>query len=1019
MEQPYLAKLRFLLFLLFGLATSLGSAWAQAGGGTVTGRVTDTKNEGIPGVTVVIEGTTLGSSTDIEGNYNISNVPAGPHTVVISFVGYTTVRQPVTVAAGKTITVATQQLAENATALGEAVVVGYGTQRKQDVTGALTTVTSKEFVQGQITNPEQLVQGKVAGVQISTGGGAPGAATTIRIRGGSSLNASNDPLIVIDGVPVDNSNASGVSNPLSLINPNDIETFTVLKDASATAIYGSRASNGVILITTKRGVIGEQLTVNVSQNTSVARRYNAVPVLSADDFRAAVQRVDPTKASLLGSANTNWQDQIFRSAWSFDNNVSVAGAVGKLPFRASIGNLEQQGILKTNRLIRNTGSLSLNPVLLDNHLRVNLNVKGSWIDNNFADAGAIGAAAAFDPTQPVTSGSPAYGGYFEYLQSAGGVPQGNVPRNPVALLALRRDRSSVKRSIGNLQLDYKLHFLPDLHANVNVGYDITRADGSNYVDVNAASTYFNTPRFVNPLTANLRGGESRRYSQQRDNKLLELYLNYSKQFGTNSRLELLAGYSYQDFVRVEPAYATYLGTSPDTVTRVLANRNPFRTQYTILSYYGRANLTLFDRYIFTGTLRNDASSRFPYTNRNALFPAASFAWRIKDEAFLKDNKTLSELKLRLGYGITGQQDVAGAAGDYPYIQRYVLNVPSAQYIFGNQPVNPYSPLGFNSNLKWEQTTTYNAGLDIGFLDGRLTASADVYYRKTKDLLAVIPVALGINYTNQLVSNVGTLENKGVELNIAASLIKQEGFDWTVNLNGTYNVNRITSLGPQVENFTGIRNNNGGTVSGGTGTTLFNYQVGNQATSYYVFQQVYGTNGKPLEDVYVDRNGDGIINDNDRYQYKQAAPLVLLGFSSNLNYKHVFASFSLRGNLGNYVYNNINSNYGAYQGIIGSNTFLTNVAQDAQNTNFTQNSQNRFSSDYYIQNASFLRMDNATIGYNVGKVFSSKANLRLTGAVQNVFVITKYTGLDPEIPNGIDNNVYPRPRTYTLGLNLTL
>jgi iron complex outermembrane receptor protein len=1018
MKQPYLAKLRFLLFILFGLAASLGTAWAQTGG-TVTGRVTDTKNEGIPGVTVVIEGTTLGSSTDLEGNYNISNVPAGPQTVVISFVGYTTVRQPVTVAAGKTSTIATQQLAENATALGEAVVVGYGTQRKQDVTGALTTVTSKEFVQGQITNPEQLVQGKVAGVQISTSGGAPGAGTTIRIRGGSSLNASNDPLIVIDGVPVDNSNASGVSNPLSLINPNDIETFTVLKDASATAIYGSRASNGVILITTKRGVIGEALTVNVSSNTSVARRYNAVPVLSADEFRATVQRVDPTKASLLGTANTNWQDQIFRSAWSFDNNVSLAGAVGKLPFRASIGNLEQQGILITNRLIRNTGSLSLNPVLFDNHLRVNFNVKGTWIDNNFADAGAIGAAAAFDPTQPVLSGNSAYGGYFEYLQSAGGAPQQNVPRNPVALLELRRDRSSVKRSIGNLQLDYKLHFLPDLHANVNIGYDITRANGMNSIDANAASTYTNTPRYVNPLTANLRGGVSSKYAQQRDNKLLELYLNYSKQFGTNSRLELLGGYSYQDFVRREPAYATFLGTSPDTVVRTVANSNPFRTQYTIISFYGRANFTLFDRYIFTGTLRNDASSRFPESNRNALFPAASFAWRIKDEAFLKDTKVLSELKLRLGYGITGQQDVAGVAGDYPYIQRYVLNVPNSQYIFGTVPIQPYSPLGFNRNIKWEQTTTYNAGLDLGFLDGRLTASADVYYRKTKDLLAVIPVALGINNTNQLISNVGSLENKGIELNIAASLIKQEGFDWTVNLNGTYNVNRITSLGPQVEGFTGIRNNNGGSVSGGTGTQLFNYQVGQQATSYYVYQQVYGTDGKPLNDVFVDRNGDGIINDNDRYQYQQAAPKFLLGFSSNLNYKHVFASFSMRGNFDNYVYNNINSNLGTYQGINGSTNFLGNVAQDALNTNFARNSENKYASDYYIQNASFLRMDNATIGYNVGKVFSSKANLRITGAVQNVFVITNYTGLDPEIPTGIDNNVYPRPRTYTLGLNLTL
>ena len=901
------------------------------------------------------------------------------------------------------------------------MVVGYGTQRRQDVTGSITTLSSKQFVQGQITNPEQLIQGKVAGVQISSAGGQPGAGTTIRIRGGSSLNASNDPLIVIDGVPVDNSTVSGNVNPLSLINPNDIETFTVLKDASATAIYGSRASNGVILITTKKGLVGEPITVNVSSNASLAKRYNAVPTLSADEFRATVQSIAPNQARLLGKANTNWQDQIFRTARTFDNNVSVAGAIGQLPFRVAIGNLEQQGILITNRLIRNSASLSLTPVLFDNHLRVTMNVKGSWSDYNQASTGAIGAAASFDPTQPAYSENAGqYGGYFEYLQGNGS-PQQNVPRNPLATLNLTRDRSTVKRSIGNIQLDYKLHFLPDLHANLNLGYDVTRSNGNTYTDVSSASTYFNTPLFVNPATASQRGGSSSRYGQQRDNKLLEFYLNYTKQLGENNRLEVLGGYSYQDFVRVEPSYATYLGTSPDTVTYRRANVNPFRTQYTILSYYGRANLTLNNRYIFTGTLRNDASSRFPYSNRNALFPAGSFAWRIKDESFLKNSKTFSELKLRLGYGITGQQDVAGAAGagDYPYIQRYALNVLTAQYLFGNTPIQPYSPLGFNSNLKWEQTSTYNAGLDLGFLDGRLNASVDVYYRKTKDLLAVIPVALGTNYTNQLVSNVGSLENKGIELNINATLVKAEDLDWTINANATYNVNRITSLGPQAPDFSGIRNNNGGTVSGGTGTQLYNYYVGSPSTAFYVFKQVYGPDGKPLSNVYADLNGDGIINDNDRYLYKQSAPPVLLGFSSTFNYKHAFVSFSLRSNLGNYVYNNINSNLGTFQGINGSTNFLGNISRDALATNFPLNSQNQYASDYYIQNASFLRMDNATIGYNLGKVLNSKGNLRLTAAVQNVFVVTKYTGLDPEIPNGIDNNVYPRPRTYTLGLNLNL
>ncbi|MFD1470297.1 SusC/RagA family TonB-linked outer membrane protein [Hymenobacter caeli] len=1008
MKHTYLAKTWFLL--LFALLGLQAGAQAQTTG-SVSGRVLDEKNTGIPGATVLVEGTSLGVSSDVDGSFRIANIPAGPQTIVLTFVGYNATRRPVTIVAGQNTTVSAS-LTVNATELGEAVVIGYGTQRRQDVTGAITTVTAKDFVQGQITNPEQLIQGKVAGVQITTAGGAPGGATTIRIRGGSSLNASNDPLIVIDGVPVDNSAVSGAANPLSLINPNDIETYTVLKDASATAIYGSRASNGVILITTKKGNVGDKLTVNLVSNTSLAARYNSVPVLSADEFRATVQAVAPQQAKLLGTGNTNWQNQIFRTAMTYDNNVSLAGAVGKLPFRASIGNLEQQGILKTDGLIRNTGSLSLNPVLLDNHLRVNLNVKGTWTDNNFGDTGAIGSALAFDPTQNVFSDNANYSNYFQYLQG-NGTPQQNVPTNPVATLMLQRNRSTVKRSIGNVQLDYKLHFLPDLHANVNLGYDVTRATGTNLIDARSAGSYFNTP--LDPANTTARGGSYNYYSQQRNNKLLETYLNYTKAFGETSRLELLAGYSYQDFVTTAPAYANYLGDA--TTVRTLAASNPFRTQYTIISYYGRANLTLNNRYIFTGTLRNDASSRFSPSNRNALFPAASFAWRIKDEAFLKDNSTFADLKLRLGYGVTGQQDVVAAAGsDYPYIQRYFLNVPTAQYQLGGIYYTPYSPLGFNSNLKWESTATYNAGLDFGFFNNRLTASADVYYRKTTDLLAVIPIPGEINYTNRLISNVGSLENKGVEFNLIGTAIQGERLNWTLNANATYNVNKILSLGPQAPDFQGIENT---VVAGGVGTNIGNYSVGSPSSSFYAYQQVYGPDGKPIDGVYTDINGDGKIDSNDRRIYKQSAPKVLLGFGSNLSYNRVSLAFSLRANLGNYAYNNVNSNLGNYQGIVGSSNFVSNVVRDANNTGFLNSSQARYSSDYYIQNASFLRMDNATLGYNVGKVLNGKGSLRLSAAVQNVFVATKYTGLDPEIPNGVDNNVYPRPRTYTFGLNLSI
>jgi iron complex outermembrane receptor protein len=1013
MKHHYLAKL--LLLLLFAAFGFPSGAYAQTG--SVSGRVTDAKNEGIPGATVLIDGTSLGSSSNVDGTYSIQNVPAGAQTLVFSFVGYNSVRLPVTVVAGQNAEVSTS-LSENTTQLSEAVVVGYGTQRRQDVTGAIATINSKQFVQGQVTNPEQLIQGKTPGVVITSGGGAPGSGTTIRIRGGSSLNASNDPLIIIDGVPVDNSELKGASNPLSLVNPNDIETFTVLKDASATAIYGSRASNGVILITTKKGLQGEKLTVNVNSQTSLSRRYNSVDVLSADEYRATVAQVNPSQVPLLGTANTDWQSELFRTARTYDNNVSLTGSVGKLPFRASYGNLNQEGILITNKLVRNSGSLNLSPVLFDNSLRVDLNLKGSIIDNNFADVAAVGSALAFNPTQPVRTGDEnLYGGYFQYLQGPGGPPQQNVPTNPVGQLLQTRDRSTVKRSIGNLQLDYKLPFLPDLRANLNLGYDITRSNGSKFVQGNAANSYFRTA--LDPANTTSRGGEQSFTAQDRDNKLLEFYLNYSKQF-SDSRLEVLGGYSYQDFVINEPAFANLLA---DGSVFSLAAPNPFNSQYTLISFYGRANYSIKDRYIFTGTFRGDGTSRFPQ-NKFGYFPAGSFAWRLKGEDFLKDNNAITDLKLRLGYGITGQQDVFALAGNYPAIQRNVLNTPTAQVQIGTAPdgtpifVTPYSPKGFNSDLKWESTTTYNGGLDFGFLDGRLGGTVDVYYRKTTDLLANVTVSALTNYSNQVLRNIGTLENRGIEFNLNASPVRSETWNLDLNANATYNQNKITSLGAEgtVYSVAG--------VSGGTGTNIGIYSVGSPSTAYYVRQQVYGPDGRPLNDVYVDRNGDGVSNDQDLYVYKQAAPPVILGFSSNLSYKQVNLAFTVRSNLGSYVYNNINSQNGNYQGINGSTNFLGNVTRDATYTNFPNTSQARYLSDYYIQNGSFLRMENVTLGYNAGKLLGEKANLRLTFAVQNVFLITKYTGLDPEInigglSPGVDNNIYPRPRAFTFGLNLSI
>jgi TonB-linked SusC/RagA family outer membrane protein len=1005
MKQPYLAKLRVLLFLLLGLAGSLGTAWAQASSGTVSGRVTDTKNEGIPGVTVVIEGTTLGSSTNVDGTYTISNVPAGGHTLVISFVGYTTVRQEIAVGPGKTTTVPTQALSESATQLGEAVVVGYGTQRRQDLTGAVEQISEKQFVKGQVTNPEQLIQGKVAGVQITDAGGAPGAASQILIRGGSSLSASNAPLIIIDGVPVDNSGVSGATNPLSMINPNDIESITVLKDASSTAIYGVRASNGVILVTTKKGVIGDQVHVTASTQQSLATVAKYSNVLSADEFRSLVNTSGTSsQKAILGTADTDWQRQIYRRAYTADNNVSVSGAAGMLPYRASVGYLSQQGLLKRNDLTRYTGSLSLTPVLLNGSLRVALNVKGSWIDNNFSDQDAIGAAVNFDPTQPVSSSAAAYapfGGYYTSLETSGsGNPNTNAINNPVALINQYRNRSTVKRSIGNLTLDYKIPFVPGLSANLNVGYDVQRGRGTTF-----------RPAATARAASFFRQGENNQYSQDLNNYLLEAYGKYERTIGPG-RLELLAGYSYQKFENRSYVFNDYRadGSIYSPVSLSYTGQNTYLNTNVLIGFYSRLNYNIADKYLFTGTFRADGTSRFN-PNHFGYFPSGAFAWRLKGEEFLKNSSAISDLKLRIGYGQTGQQDLGGTY--YPFLANLTLSNLNAQYQLGNTFYRTLRPDQYNPNITWETTTTYNAGLDYGFFGGRFYGSVDFYKRDTKNLLNFINIADLSGLSNAGNFNVGSLTNKGVELIANLDVVKTDKLSITVNGNATFNQNRITKL-TNSDSPSDIGQQTGG-ISGGVGNTIQVNSVGYSAQSFYVYQQVYDANGKPLEGVYVDRNGDGVINSSDRYRYKSSRPNWILGGGANATYRGFNLAFTLRANLGNYAYNNVRSNsfYDA-----STNGFLVNRNREVLSSGFTSA---QYFSDYFIENASFLRMQNATLGYNFGELLKKGTNLGLSVAVQNVFVITNYKGLDPEVFNGtatgIDNTIYPRPRTFTVGLNL--
>ncbi|MFN3588034.1 MAG: SusC/RagA family TonB-linked outer membrane protein [Spirosomataceae bacterium] len=950
---------------------------------TVTGKVTDGSDKSaMPGVTVQVKGSTQGTQTDAQGSYSIA--VSENSTLVFSFIGKTT--QEIAVGNKSTISV---ELMDDSQILNEVVVIGYGSQKKKDLTGSVVSISSADFVKGQLTTPEQLVSGKLAGVQITSNGGAPGSGSTIRIRGGSSLNANNDPLIVLDGVPLDNNGISGSPNALSLINPNDIETFTVLKDASATAIYGSRASNGVILITTKKGSKTGKMRVNFSSLASSASRMNDVNTLNATEFTDLIRsRGNATQIAALGTENTNWADQIYRTAYTTDNNLSVSGAAKGVPYRVSLGYLNQNGILKTSNMGRTSGSLNLSPTFMDNHLKVDINLKGSITDNRFADQGAIGSAVFFDPTQPVFSGNELYDGYFEWLDPSTGRPNTLAPRNPLAMLEMRNNTSNVQRSIGNMILDYKFHFLPELRANLNVAYDISASSGSNLVPATSALA-FN------------RNGQELTYSQNKNNKTLEFYLNYVKDLPSiNSRIDVMGGYSYQDFIR------------ENTDLDVNLNGEVFRdfyykTQNTLVSFYGRANYSLLDKYVATVTIRQDGSSRFSPETRWGLFPSAALAWKISEEGFLKGNDVFSELKLRLGYGVTGQQDIGS---DYPYLPRYTLSQSTAQYQFGGTFLPTLRPEGYDANIKWEETVTYNAGIDFALKKGRISGSIDYYSRLTKDLLSVIPVPAGSNLTNQLLTNVGNIENEGVEFSINTTPVATKNVNWDLGFNITFNQNTITNLTKVADpTFPGILT---GGIGGGVGNTAQIHTVGYPVSTFYLYNQVYDSNGKPLEGVYEDQNGDGVITPEDRIRYEAPQSDVFLGLSSQISIGKFSAGFVSRANIGNFVYNNVNSNAGVFR--VTSNPFLTNVTSDALVTGFANN---QYFSNYYLQNASFFRIDNINFGYSLGRVFNNKADASINANIQNALVITKYNGLDPEVGGGIDNNFYPRPRVFTLGVNI--
>lgn len=1000
-------RLKALLTLLVGLFLSIGAFAQQI---AVKGHVKDTTGEPVIGANVLVKGTTNGTITDFDGNFML-NVPKDA-ILSVSFVGYKSAE----VKAASTVMVT---LEDDSQVLDAVVVIGYGSVKKNDMTGSVTAIKPDKLNKGLITNAQDMMTGKIAGVSVISKGGAPGEGATIRIRGGSSLTAENDPLIVIDGLAMDNKGVKGLANPLSMVNPNDIESFTVLKDASATAIYGSRASNGVIIITTKKGQAGARPTISYDGNVSVSTVKSTVDVMDGDQFRSFIKDIwgeDSEAYSKLGNANTDWQKEIFRPAVSTDHNLTISGGLKNMPYRVSFGYTNQNGIVKTSKFERYTASVSLAPSFFEDHLKVNANLKGMIAKNRYADGSAVGSAVSFDPTQSVRSDDPYhqyyFDGYFQWNTDASSLNDdtwkrtfnSNAPGNPVALLEEKDDRAISKSLIGNLELDYKFHFLPDLHAHVNGGMDLST--GKQYTDV---SPYSSTNNYYGSY-----GWEQK----DKYNLSLNAYLQYSKDFTDKHRFDVMAGYEWQHFH--DTSDQEYWGLYPLS-NNVVENRGQrynntssgSATESYLVSFFGRVNYTLLDRYLFTATVRQDGSSRFHKNNRWGLFPSFALGWKLKEEAFLKDVDVLSDLKLRLGYGITGQQNIN--SGDYPYLAVYETNKDGAYYPILGEGIT-YRPNAYNPDLKWEKTTTYNVGLDFGFLNNRINGAVDYYYRKTTDLLNSVFVSAGTNFKNKVLSNVGSLENSGIEFSINAKPVVTTDWTWDLGFNITYNKNEITKLTTEdSENYYVAAGDN---IGGGRDMKAMAHAVGHPASSFYVYQQVYDENGKPIENEFVDRNGDGTINGDDRYFYKKPTADVLMGLTSRLSYKSWDFSFSLRASLNNYVYNSVEAggsdcnptsvySFGAL-----NNRPLMGVANNIQNLK-----DNTLLSDYFVQNASFMKCDNITLGYSFKKLFGAPIGGRVYAAVQNVFTITKYKGLDPEVEKGLDNNIYPRPLTTLIGLSL--
>ena len=956
---------------------------------TIKGEVTDAQNgEALIGATVMVEGEKGGTVTDFDGNFSLQ-VSSSAKKIKVSYIGY--IDKVLSISDNMKV-----KLESDSKALADVVVIGYGTARKSDLTGSVATVKSKDFNKGLVSSPEQLINGKVSGVQIMSNSGSASAGSTIRVRGGASLNASNDPLIVLDGVPLEQGGISGnSSNFLSMINPSDIESMTVLKDASSTAIYGSRASNGVIIITTKKGQQGA-VKVNFNTTNSLQTRAQMVDMLSRDEFVNVINQYgSANQKSLLGTANTDWNDEVYRTAFGTDNNLSVSGSIDKwLPFRVSVGYYNQSGLVRKDNVERWTGNVVLTPSFFQDHLKLTINAKGTLNNNSFNNGGAVWAAATFNPTIPVYSGNDKYGGYNEALD-ADGVPVNAGVRNPRGLVDLYDSKSKVSRFIGSMDVDYKVHFLPDLKLHATVGADYAKGDGTVYVPAYAAQGYNKDESL---------GGSDYKYGPQKnENRLLTLYANYAKYFeDIKSNVDLTAGYDYQYWKSTTPLYYTKsaAGTNLSTV-----KASDYR--HVMLSYYGRINYSFDGKYLLTATVRRDASSRFSKDTRWGTFPSVALGWTLTEEPWLKNQKVLSNLKLRASYGVTGQQE---GIGNYNYLPVYTSSVTGAEALINGQYITTYRPEAYVSDLKWETTTSWNFGLDFGFLNGRIGGAIDFYTRKTKDLLASVPTAAGTNFSKTILTNVGNVDSKGIEVSLNATPIQTKDWEWNLSYNFTWQ-------NMKVKNLSLTKGGSQTNVKVGPSIDAYQFQVlseGYEPYMFYVYHQLYDSKtGKPIEGAYADLNNDGEINDADLYRYHSPAPKYIMGLSTSLRYKQLTLGMSFRANIDNYVYNGMGMSTGAFETVSYNNSQLNNLNTSFLKTGFKTR---QYLSDYYVENASFLKLDNLSLSYNVGKI-NKWASLTVSAMVQNVFTITGYSGTDPEVPNGMDNSFYPRPRTYSVSLGL--